>query len=136
MILVSIRVSIPLRQGMGDAALLELLFQGLGVAEVAGSVAAFADDEAADAVDAGFVVLVSDAVVADERIGHHDDLLGIRRVGDDLLVAYYGGVEDDFAYPAAVGADPGAVEFLPVFKYEFFLGVDHYVSCYIPLSRP
>ena len=45
------------------------------------------DDEAAEPRSDGLVVLDQPAVVADQRIGHDDDLAGVRGVGADLLVA-------------------------------------------------
>ena len=39
----------------------------------------------------------SAAVVADQRVGHDDDLAGVRRVGADLLVAGLRGVDDEVA---------------------------------------
>ncbi len=41
--------------------------------------------------------VVPAAVVADESIGHHHDLAGVRRIGDDLLVSRHAGVEHHLA---------------------------------------
>ena len=43
------------------------------------------------------VVLGEPAVVADQRVGHDDDLAGVRGVGADLLVARLAGVDDEVA---------------------------------------
>ena len=41
--------------------------------------------------------IVTAAVVADERIGHHHHLSRVGRIGDHLLVAAHAGVEDHLA---------------------------------------
>ena len=41
------------------------------------------------------VVVVVDPVVADVRRGHHHHLAGIGRIGEHLLIAGHGGVEDE-----------------------------------------
>src|SRR5437660_941593 len=56
-----------------------------------------ADDHAATMRRRRFVVAFVDAVVADVRIGERDDLSGVGRVGEDLLIARERGVEDDLA---------------------------------------
>ncbi len=43
------------------------------------------------------IVVEQPTVVPDQRIGHHDDLAGVRRVGADLLVAGLAGVHDQVA---------------------------------------
>ena len=43
------------------------------------------------------VVVGEPAVVADQRVGHDDDLAGVRGVGADLLVAGLAGVDDEVA---------------------------------------
>jgi hypothetical protein len=55
------------------------------------------DDEGPEPWPKGLVVVEQPAVVADQRIGHHDDLAGVRGVGADLLVAGLGGVHDEVA---------------------------------------
>ena len=82
-------------------------------------------------------VLGVDAVVADERVGHRDDLALVGRVGEDLLVAGHAGVEDDLAERLAGGAEsrgrcrpcrlpgpvsPGCAPFLVLVKLVVNLG--------------
>ena len=55
-------------------------------------------------------VLGVDADVADVRIGERDDLAGVRRIGEDLLVAGHRGVEHDLADGLAERADRAAAE--------------------------
>jgi hypothetical protein len=75
-----------------------------------GVVVVFAHDERAYGGGLGFVVLVGDAVVADEGIGHHHRLIGVGRVGDDLLIAHHGGVEHHLAHPVLAPAEGRAVD--------------------------
>ncbi len=56
-----------------------------------------ADDEARGVDGIGLEVLGRDAGIADVRVGQRDDLAGIGRVGQDLLVARHRGVEHDLA---------------------------------------
>ena len=51
-----------------------------------------------------------DADIADMRIGERDDLSQIGRIGEDLLIARQGGIEDNFPCGAALRADGGALE--------------------------
>ena len=55
------------------------------------------DDEARSHGRSDWSSSIEPAVVADQRIGHDDDLAGIRRVGADLLVAGLRGVHDEVA---------------------------------------
>ena len=55
------------------------------------------DDERPQPRLRGLVVVGQPTVVADERIGHHHDLAGVRRVGADLLVAGLARVDDEIA---------------------------------------
>ena len=81
--------------------------------------AVLADDEAGEVRPAAFDVLGVDAVVADLRVGHRDDLPAVAGVGEDLLVAGHRRVEADFAVDFAGGADGGAGEYGAVFESEF-----------------
>jgi hypothetical protein len=111
---------------------------GTGVTEVAGEPTGVDAGDAGDAVTAqeGIEVLVAapvaaatghlphhdapaegagalvvggcDPVVADVRVGERDDLPGVGRVGDDLLVAGQHRVEDDLAGRNPAGAEIGA----------------------------
>ena len=65
----------------------------------------FADDEPGQVRLAALDVLGVDAVVADLRVGHRDDLAAVARIGQDLLVAGHARVEADLAVDLAVGAE-------------------------------
>ena len=56
------------------------------------------------------VVVGGGAVVADVRVGEGDDLAGVAGVGEDLLVAGHGGVEDHLSEGRPGGAVRLAVE--------------------------
>ena len=105
--------------------LFQFLFQGLGVAEVAGGVAAFAHHQAADVGAVGFKIFIRDAVIADEGVGHHHDLLRIGRIGNDFLVADHRGVEDDLADFAAIGSETDSAEFLPGLEHQLLFRSNH-----------
>ena len=61
----------------GYSLLVEHLREGLRIAEVARVLVAFAHDHASDRRELGLEILVRDAVVAYQRIGHHHDLTRI-----------------------------------------------------------
>ena len=138
------RIADHLRQQPGvdaaqarDSVLLQFLFQGLCIAEIARSVAAFPYDKAADRRRPGLEILVRDPVVPDEGIGHHDNLFSVRRIGEDLLIPDYGRVENDFADLAAVRSEPSSVELPAVFQHKFLFRSFHVnLFLYIPSPRP
>ena len=97
----------------GDDALLD---QPLGEGEV-GAVVGRDRGELADHERLGpgalrLRVLAGDAVVPDERVGHGHDLSGVGGIGEDLLVARHGGVEDEVAPLLARGAHAAPLEHL------------------------
>jgi hypothetical protein len=94
----------------GDAVAFQVGIEGAGGAPVAGFVAALADDESGDPWAAGFVVVGVDAIVADQRVGHADDLAAERGVGADLLVARHRRREDSFALGDTGGTEGTATE--------------------------
>ena len=118
----------------GDAVVLQDLREGLGVAEVAGDVVVLPDRQAADGGDLGLKVLVGDAVVADDGVGHHHQLVGVGGVGHDLLVAHHGGVEHDLAHPVPPGAEAAAPVLAAVGQHDLAVIVsDHLLA---PLLAP
>ncbi len=64
-------------------------------------------------VDGLDVVLVG-ADIADMGKGEGDDLPGVGRVGEDLLIAGHGGIEADLADGVTGGAEPMALQHGPV----------------------
>lgn len=96
--------------------LLQIGIQPVLAAEVAAAPGQVADDERLRPGAGGFVVLVIDAVVADEGIAHHNALSGVGGVGQDLLIAGHGGVEHHLADPLLTGADAAAREGHTVFQ--------------------
>ena len=85
---------------------------------VAGRRVVLPDDEPRDLHAARLEVALVDAVVADQRVRRHDDLPGVRRVGQHLLVAGHGGVEDDLAEGVGLGAERAAGVRRAVFEDE------------------
>ena len=68
------------------------------------------DHETGGMDEARLVVVGVGAGVADVRVGQRDDLPGIRRVGQDFLVARHGGVEHHLAGRRAGGANGNAAK--------------------------
>ena len=58
----------------------------------------------------GFDILVIGADIADMRESESDDLAGIGRVGQHLLIAGHGGVEAHLAHRLALGAESLALD--------------------------
>ena len=74
------------------------------------------DDQGPEPRPERLVVGGEPAVVADERIGHDDDLAGVRRVGADLLVAGLARVDDEVAAGRHRGPERDAREDRPVLQ--------------------
>ena len=66
----------------------------------------------------GFLILGIDADVADVREGEGDDLIGIGRVGEDLLISGHGRVETNLAGGLARGAKAVSLNHRAVGKHE------------------
>ena len=54
----------------------------------------FFDDKTFGLDPPGFDIFKINPIVADQGVGHGDDLAGVGRIGEDLLVAGHGGVKD------------------------------------------
>ena len=74
------------------------------------------DDERPEPRPDGLVVVGDAPVVADQRVGHHDDLAGVRGIGADLLVAGLRGVDDEVAAGRRVGPERDPGEHRPVLE--------------------
>src|SRR5687767_7526233 len=57
-----------------------------------------------------FVIRRIRSVVSDLGIGENDDLPGIGRIGEDLLIAGYGGIKDNFAVPFSTRTKTAALK--------------------------
>ena len=99
-----------------DVVGLEVLVQRRIVSPVAGVIAVFLDDETRGEDFSRFPVRLVRAVVADQGIGHRDDLLVVRGIGEDFLVAGHARIEDDFPARLAHGAERGAFKHPAVFQ--------------------
>ena len=120
----SARVSMP--ASADDAPLGQIVVEFAGRAEIACPAGPLPDDEAGQMRPAAFDILGVDAVVADFRIGHRDDLAAIARVGENFLVAGHRGVEANFAVDFAFGAECSAGKYRSVFQGKL-CWLDHFV---------
>src|SRR5688572_495709 len=80
-----------------DVVFTKIILKRGGRAKVRRDAARLADNKSLDPRAARLDILEVYAVVTDERIGHADDLPGIARVGQDLLVARHRRVKDHLA---------------------------------------
>ena len=108
------RVSMPAMAD--DAELGQVVVQRAVERKLLATAAAVADDEAGQLRPAAFDVLGVDAVVADLRVGHGDDLAAVAGIGEDLLITGHRGVETDLAVDLSVGAERRAGENGTVFQ--------------------
>src|SRR5262249_38603413 len=108
------------------AVLGEVGVEAAAAAEVAGVPRQLADDEALDLRPARLAVLGVDAVVADERVSHRDDLALVGGVGGHLLVAGDAGVKHDFAGPLAGRPERPAGVDRPVLQRQLCRGSAHH----------
>src|SRR6185503_13084617 len=77
-------------------------------------------------------ILTVDTVVADQRIGHADDLSGVGRIGQHFLVTSHRGIEDHFAGALAFRSPRATTKDAAVFesKESGFLGSNwHLLIC-------
>src|SRR6185437_1333880 len=88
-----------------DASALQELAQRLVGAPVARPPRQIADDETGREDLRGLEVFRRAAGVADVRTGERDDLAGVGRVGEDLLIPRQCGIENDFARGVALGTN-------------------------------
>ena len=99
-----------------NAVFLQIFRQRKIRAPVADDRRKFADDKAGHVRPPRFHVQRIDAVIADERIGHRDDLALVGRVGEDFLVAGHGSVETNLAAGRRPRAKTCAVKNRTVFE--------------------
>ena len=100
----------------GNAVVFQIFSQRKIRAPVADDRREFADDEARRVRPPGFDVLRVDAVIADERIRHRDDLAFVGRVGENFLIAGHRGVETNLAAGRRLRAKTLAVKNRTVFE--------------------
>ena len=101
-----------------DVMCLQVVVQAALTAEVAASGGQVTDDQRLCPGAEALIVLLVDAVVADQGVGHDHALAGVRGVGEDLLIAHHGGVEDHLTDPILCAANAGANKGLSVFQYQ------------------
>src|SRR5690242_5179556 len=100
----------------GNTIAFQELLAVLAATPIARNRAELSDHQALDVRPVGLVVVGIRAVVADLRIGQHNDLAGVGRVGEYLLVSSDGGIEDDLAIALAFGAAAFADEYSSIFQ--------------------
>ena len=93
-----------------DLLRLEVLVECYLAAPVGRVFAHLAHDKAGNPAFAGLVVVKVDAVVADQRVRHGNDLTVVGRVGQNLLIACHAGVEYDLTDALSFVADCGTLE--------------------------
>ena len=98
------------------AGILQQLLQGLHGTEVGRIPVEIPDDKRIGSDDAAFKILLRDAVVTHERIGHNDGLVGIGRIGQDLLISCHGRIEYDLAHRIPFCAESLSQIFAAVFQ--------------------
>ena len=88
-------------------------------APVGGPARGIADNVPRNPDAAGFSVFAVDAGVADVRRCLHDELTGVRGIGDGLLVAGHSGGEDGLSQSGSLGAVAAAAEHAAVFEHQY-----------------
>ncbi len=102
-----------------DARAAQIVGEALFRAKITLHAAVLADHKASQLRPPAFHVLGVDAVIADLRVGHRDDLTTVTRIGEDLLVAGHRRVEANFAVDFAIGANRGAGVDGAIFECKF-----------------
>ena len=96
----------------------QVIVERVGCAPVAGNRGHAAHDEGFEKWLSRFDVFPIDAGIADQRIRHRDDLTGVGRIRQDLLIARHRSVENDFANGFAFKAVSLAVKNPAVFEQQ------------------
>src|SRR4029077_7932764 len=107
-----------------DPRLGQITRQTLCRAKIAGTLAQLTDDKTAQVDLAAFGIGRIDAIIADLRISHRDDLSAVRRIGQNLLVTGHARVEDDFTVDLTVGPECEPGKNLAIFEGQFRM-TDH-----------
>jgi hypothetical protein len=94
---------------------LQVIVEALRRAPVRDDAARLAHDKTFDPRLARFDIGFVDTVVSDQRISHADDLTGVARVGQNLLISAHRCVENHLAERFAVSAKRRTVESASVF---------------------
>ena len=100
----------------GNVLHLQKLIQRVVRTEVARLLAALAHHEPEYRRVQAFEIIMVDAVIADHRISHHDDLSAIGQVAEHFLIAAHSGIEDQFSYLKMIGAEGRALIHAAIFQ--------------------
>ena len=96
----------------------QIFLQAFARAEIAVQKRQVADNQAGGKHAAALFIFAVGAGVADMRIGEGNDLLGIRGVGENFLIAAHRSVEHHLARSGAVMADRSAVKHAAVCQHK------------------
>ena len=102
----------------GNAVFGEVVIERLRRAPVAGQRRQPLHNERFEERLARFDVFRINAGIADQRIRHRDDLAGVRRIGQNLLITRHRRIENDFANGFAFKAVSVATKNTPVFEQQ------------------
>src|SRR5450755_620634 len=110
-----------------DLELFEIFFGDLLRAPIRTHTGKLAYDQALDIRAVGLAIFRIGAVIADFRIGKNYDLAGVRRIGENFLIAGDGSIKNDFAVTLAFCSVAFASEDSAVFQRKnglhFYSGV-------------
>ena len=106
------RVSMPASPTMPCSD--QVVVQRAGGAKIARHTTVLTHDEASQMWAAALHILLVDAVVANLRVGHRDNLTAITWIGQNLLITGHGSVEDDFAIHLTGGTERCACKYSSV----------------------
>ncbi len=67
----------------------------------------------------GFLIEAVGSDISDVGIGEADDLAGVTRIGENLLIAGERSIENDFAAAARSGAGGAALKYAPVLERKY-----------------
>src|SRR5690606_4428293 len=98
-----------------DIARAQVFTERLLAAEVAGEQGQITDDETRGPDWLVLLILAVGAGIADMRISESHHLLGIRGVGENLLIAGHGGIENHLAGGQSFGTNGGTSEQAAIF---------------------
>ena len=101
-----------------NAMLGQVLIKRVGRAPAAGHRRKAFDDECFEKGFARLDVFEVDSGIADERVRHRDDLPGVGRVRQDLLITRHRGIENDFTHGLTFKAVSVAAKNSPVFEQQ------------------
>ena len=117
-----------------DSMALHNLFQGFFSPEIGRLFIVFPDDQSADSRHFRFIVVSTDAIVANQRIGHNNGLPGVGRIRKDLLITNHGSVENHFNDFFRIVTETESIEFGSIFQDDLFIILPNH-NCFLPFTK-